>query len=67
MSPISESGEVLFVQGDVVVTGDDELEFGVGGFEHRDHGLMFDAVADFGKIAAMEEDVGLGEWAAVGI
>lgn len=56
---------VLLVKGDIVVAGDDELELRGGVFQHGDHGLVLMAVADFGDVAGVQQDVGAGERVAI--
>ncbi len=58
---------VFFVEGDVVVAGDDDLELRGGGTDGLECGLVFGDVADIGEVAGVEEDVGGGERRAVGV
>lgn len=51
---------VFFVEGDVVVAGDDDLELGGGGADGVECGFVFIDVADVGQVAGVEEDVGRG-------
>ncbi len=44
-----------------MVTGYHQLELCRSRFEHIEHGLVFEEVADFGDVAGVEEDVGLRE------
>lgn len=55
------------MQRDVVVARYHELKLRGSRFKHVKHGLVLNEVADFGDVAAMEEDVGLGEGEAVGV
>jgi hypothetical protein len=54
------------IEGDVVIAGDDELEFGRVGAEEGDGEKVFKMEARGGKVAGMDEDVCVGEGAVKG-
>lgn len=58
---------VFFVEGDVMVAGDDDLELSGGGTDGVECGLVFGDVADTREVAGVEEDVGGGQRRAVGV
>lgn len=49
-----------FVKLEVLVTRNDEFEFGGDGSEHFKSVFEVRETADFGEVAAVKEDVGLG-------
>lgn len=49
---------ILLVEGDVVVAGYDDFEFGIGFADHVECGFVFVDVPDVGEVAGVEEHVG---------
>lgn len=58
---------VFFIQGDIVVPGNDDLKFSISFGNYVECCLVFVDVTDIGEVAGMEEDVGRGERLAVGM